>query len=76
MGLQASECGLCNQLPGAVQRGLVGLQASECDLCIRLSGAVQKSPVGLQAANVVWTSHEIICFQSVVFHFTPMLNIS
>jgi hypothetical protein len=61
------ECSLCNQLSGATQRGPVGLQASECGLCSRLSGAVQKSLVGLQAVNVAWTSHEIICFQPVLF---------
>jgi hypothetical protein len=34
-----------------------------------LSKAVQKSLVGLQAVNAAWTSHEIICFQSVLFSF-------
>ena len=65
-GLQASECGLCSQLSGVAQRGLVGLQESECS---RLSKAVQKSLVGLQAVNAALTSHEIICFQSVLFSF-------
>jgi len=64
-----STCSPCSQLAGAVQRGLVELQASECGLCSRLSKAVQKSLVGLQVVNAAWTSHEIICFQSVLFSF-------